>query len=193
MVALVAPSGTGKSTLLHTAGLLERPDAGDVILGRPRLRPPVRRRAHGDPPQRHRLRLPVPSSAAGVLGAGKHHDAAADQGAGAQRRPRERARSSCSTTCRSASAAQHRPVGAFRRRAAARRHCPRRGQRAAGAAGRRADRQSRSRSPRPMCSRRSRRWCGSPGLAALIATHNHELAARMDRRVTLADGKVVPL
>lgn len=33
MVALVAPSGTGKSTLLHTAGLLERPDGGDVILG----------------------------------------------------------------------------------------------------------------------------------------------------------------
>ncbi|RVB50480.1 ABC transporter, partial [Mesorhizobium sp. M7A.F.Ca.CA.001.06.1.1] len=24
-------------------------------------------------------------------------------------------------------------------------------------------------------------------------THNHELASRMDRRVTLADGKVVPL
>ncbi|MGB3415659.1 MAG: ATP-binding cassette domain-containing protein, partial [Mesorhizobium sp.] len=32
MVALVAPSGTGKSTLLHTAGLLERPDGGDVML-----------------------------------------------------------------------------------------------------------------------------------------------------------------
>ena len=31
------------------------------------------------------------------------------------------------------------------------------------------------------------------GLAALIATHNHELAQRMDRRVTLAEGKVVPL
>ena len=30
------------------------------------------------------------------------------------------------------------------------------------------------------------------GLAALIATHNHELAARMDRRVTLKDGKIVP-
>src|SRR5690606_12272887 len=32
MVALVAPSGTGKSTLLHIAGLLERPDAGEVII-----------------------------------------------------------------------------------------------------------------------------------------------------------------
>tara|TARA_R110002020_G_scaffold34066_9_gene103491 strand:- start:28949 stop:29653 length:705 start_codon:yes stop_codon:yes gene_type:complete len=31
-VALVAPSGTGKSTLLHLAGLLERPDEGDVIV-----------------------------------------------------------------------------------------------------------------------------------------------------------------
>ncbi|WP_412049123.1 ABC transporter ATP-binding protein [Hoeflea sp. Naph1] len=31
-VALVAPSGTGKSTLLHLAGLLERPDEGDVII-----------------------------------------------------------------------------------------------------------------------------------------------------------------
>jgi lipoprotein-releasing system ATP-binding protein len=34
-VALVAPSGAGKSTLLHLAGLLERPDAGEVqVLGR---------------------------------------------------------------------------------------------------------------------------------------------------------------
>ncbi len=32
MVALVAPSGTGKSTLLHSAGLLERPDNGDVFI-----------------------------------------------------------------------------------------------------------------------------------------------------------------
>jgi lipoprotein-releasing system ATP-binding protein len=35
IVALVGPSGAGKSSLLHIAGLLEAPDAGDVkILGR---------------------------------------------------------------------------------------------------------------------------------------------------------------
>ena len=31
-VALIAPSGAGKSTLLHMAGLLERPDGGEVII-----------------------------------------------------------------------------------------------------------------------------------------------------------------
>ncbi|MGL4495211.1 MAG: ATP-binding cassette domain-containing protein, partial [Beijerinckiaceae bacterium] len=29
-VALVAPSGAGKSTLLHCAGLLEKPDGGEI-------------------------------------------------------------------------------------------------------------------------------------------------------------------
>ncbi|MBK4215713.1 ABC transporter ATP-binding protein [Paracoccus caeni] len=32
VVALVAPSGAGKSTLLHIAGLLDTPDAGQVVL-----------------------------------------------------------------------------------------------------------------------------------------------------------------
>tara|TARA_Y100000739_G_C20594608_1_gene459683 strand:+ start:639 stop:1316 length:678 start_codon:yes stop_codon:yes gene_type:complete len=32
IVALVAPSGEGKSTLLHIAGLLDRPDSGDIII-----------------------------------------------------------------------------------------------------------------------------------------------------------------
>jgi lipoprotein-releasing system ATP-binding protein len=32
VVALVAPSGAGKSTLLHIAGLLDAPDDGDVLL-----------------------------------------------------------------------------------------------------------------------------------------------------------------
>jgi len=33
IVALVGPSGAGKSTLLHVAGLLERPDRGAVLIG----------------------------------------------------------------------------------------------------------------------------------------------------------------
>src|SRR5258708_16675177 len=32
IVALVGQSGSGKSTLLHIAGLLERPDEGDIIV-----------------------------------------------------------------------------------------------------------------------------------------------------------------
>jgi len=32
-VALIAPSGAGKSTLLHMAGLLETPDSGEVHIG----------------------------------------------------------------------------------------------------------------------------------------------------------------
>jgi lipoprotein-releasing system ATP-binding protein len=33
IVALVGPSGAGKSTLLHVTGLLERPDSGAVMIG----------------------------------------------------------------------------------------------------------------------------------------------------------------
>ncbi len=34
VVALVGPSGSGKSTLLHVAGLLEHPDRGEVWIGK---------------------------------------------------------------------------------------------------------------------------------------------------------------
>jgi lipoprotein-releasing system ATP-binding protein len=62
LVALVGPSGSGKSTLLHVAGLLERPDAGEVYLsGEPcsRLdddrRTAIRRSAIGFVYQYHHL------------------------------------------------------------------------------------------------------------------------------------------
>ena len=48
-VALIAPSGAGKSTLLHLAGLLERPDAGEIYMGDMPT-------AHMDDAQRTRLR-----------------------------------------------------------------------------------------------------------------------------------------
>jgi lipoprotein-releasing system ATP-binding protein len=45
IVALVGPSGAGKSTLLHIAGLLERPDEGEVFLnGEPLGKLPETRR-----------------------------------------------------------------------------------------------------------------------------------------------------
>ena len=45
--------------------------------------------------------------------------------------------------------------------------------------------------PRTWCSRNCWRRCAASGVAALIATHNPDLAARMDRTVTLRDGMVV--
>lgn len=62
LVALVGPSGAGKSTLMHMAGLLERPDSGDVRIngqncGRlaDRDRTELRRRTIGFVYQYHHL------------------------------------------------------------------------------------------------------------------------------------------
>ena len=48
VMALVGPSGSGKSTLLQIAGLLERPDGGEVRRGQG-VRSAGRRAAHADP------------------------------------------------------------------------------------------------------------------------------------------------
>ncbi|MEQ9609777.1 MAG: ATP-binding cassette domain-containing protein, partial [Kiloniellaceae bacterium] len=83
IVALVGPSGAGKSTLLHIAGLLERPDGGQVLIdGQDCLglsdaqRTALRRRAIGFVYQFHQL-LPEFSALENVMmpqmiaGAGK--------------------------------------------------------------------------------------------------------------------------
>lgn len=73
VVALVAPSGAGKSTLLHIAGLLDTPDSGEVILnGRDmaglddRSRTEARRQELGFVYQFHHL-LPEFSAAENII------------------------------------------------------------------------------------------------------------------------------
>lgn len=73
VVALVAPSGAGKSTLLHIAGLLDTPDAGQVLIngqdmtGKPdRRRTAVRRAEVGFIYQFHHL-LPEFSAAENIV------------------------------------------------------------------------------------------------------------------------------
>lgn len=73
VVALVAPSGAGKSTLLHIAGLLDTPDAGTVEIGgvdmtgkRDAVRTAVRRNDVGFIYQFHHL-LPEFSAAENII------------------------------------------------------------------------------------------------------------------------------
>ena len=143
IVALVGPSGAGKSTLLHVAGLLERPDGGAVVIGgedcgglSDERRTLLRRSESG-------LCLPVPPSAAGVLGARKRHAAADDRRHAARPGAREGDR----VAGRGRSRFQGRASAgtALGGRAAARRDRPRARQRPEASARRRADRQSRPR------------------------------------------------
>ncbi|CAG1010591.1 MAG: ABC transporter ATP-binding protein [Rhizobiaceae bacterium] len=190
MVALVAPSGAGKSTLLHTAGLLERPDGGDVVLsGRAcgRLsddeRTAIRRNDIGFVYQFHHLlpeftaleNIMMPQLVRGLSRA----DAAsrAEQlleymkiGKRAHHRPSELSGGEQQRVA-IARAVANAPLVLL------------------------ADEPTGNLDPvtASYVFDALEALVRQSGLAALIATHNHELAARMDRRVTLLDGKVVPL
>jgi len=190
MVAMVAPSGAGKSTLLQIAGLLERPDGGEVyIAGRAASRLPdsdrtaLRRLFIGFVYQFHHL-LPEFSAMENVMlpqlirGIGRHEAAARSMQLLAYMRVKDRA--------------THRPSemsGGEQQRVAIAR---------AVANGPRlllADEPTGNLDPQTaaLVFDGLMRLVRASKLSCLIATHNHDLAARMDRAITLSGGKVVEL
>jgi lipoprotein-releasing system ATP-binding protein len=188
IVALVGPSGAGKSTLLHTAGLLERPDEGEVLLeGRDcghmsdQQRTEIRRSHLGFVYQFHHL-LPEFSALENVM--------LPQMIAGRSRaEARERAIDLLGTVGL-AERAQHRPArlsGGEQQRVAILRalaNNPRvlLGDEPTG----NLDHRTASEVTALLIDLIRR-----TGLAALIATHNLELAARLDRTLLLEDGVVV--
>lgn len=190
MVALVAPSGAGKSTLLHIAGLLDVPDNGSVLVAGQDVsgkgdgtRTSLRRQDVGFVYQFHHLlpeftaleNIVLPQLANGVLQSG------------AEARAEE-----LLTLVGLADRAGHRPAalsGGEQQRVA---FC-----------------RALANSPRVLLADEPTGnldpgtsdqvfaalmdLVAGTGLSALVATHNHELAARMDRRVKLEQGRLVEL
>ncbi|MDR6666955.1 ABC transporter ATP-binding protein [Rhizobium sp. 1399] len=188
MVALVAPSGTGKSTLLHVAGLLEHPDGGEVVVNdRPcdglsdDKRTAIRRGEIGFVYQFHHL-LPEFSAQENImmpqLIAGLSWKEAS-----------ERAKMLLDYM-RIGHRGTHRPgelSGGEQQRVAIARAV------ANAPSLLLADEPTGNLDPETASYvfDALEALVRQSGLAALIATHNHELARRMDRRVTISDGKVV--
>ena len=188
LIALVGPSGSGKSTLLHIAGLLEQPDGGEVIIdGRPCAglddgkRTALRRRTIGFVYQFHHLlpefsaleNLVLPQMIAGTSKA----------------QAAERARSLLDQVGL-ADRADHRPgrlSGGEQQRVAIARGL------ANAPAILFADEPTGNLDPHTADGVFAMllNLVREAGLAALIATHNLELAQSMDRTLRLDDGHVV--
>jgi lipoprotein-releasing system ATP-binding protein len=185
IVALVGQSGSGKSTLLHIAGLLEHPDGGDVILdgkGAGKLgdaaRTALRRRFLGFVYQYHHL-LPEFSALENVM---------LPQMLNGLSRSESRVRANdLLAMVGLKERADHRP-----------------GRLSGGEQQRVAIARAVANAPRVLLAdeptgnldtstaetvfRQLLALVRETGMAALVATHNPELAARMDRTVTLKDG-----
>lgn len=189
-VALVAPSGTGKSTLLHIAGLLERPDGGEVFVNGHSCgglsddeRTAVRRNEIGFVYQFHHL-LPEFSALENImmpqLIAGLSKAEAGERAA------------QLLDYMRIGHRASHRPSelsGGEQQRVAIARAV------ANAPLVLLADEPTGNLDPETAgyVFEALEALVRQSGLAAMIATHNHELARLMDRRVTLEDGLVVEL
>jgi lipoprotein-releasing system ATP-binding protein len=190
IVALVAPSGAGKSTLLHLAGLLEKPDGGSVFVdGRDAGaladagRTAIRRDTIGFVYQFHHLLGEFTALENVVLPqmiAGKSRKAAAER----------------AMTLLAAFGLESRAG-----------HPP--GKLSGGEQQRVAIARALANAPKVLLADEPTgnldvatasvvfeellAMVRGQNVAALIATHNPDLAARMDRTVTLRDGKVVAL
>ena len=189
MVAIVAPSGAGKSTLLHLAGLLERPDTGEVfICGEATsgmaddARTSLRRTRIGFVFQFHHL-LPEFSALENVV--------LPQMIAGLPRREAERRAGELLRYLRVDHRATHRP-----------------GELSGGEQQRVAIARAVANAPRVLLADEPtgnldpktaghvfdalKQLVRESGLAALIATHNFTLASGMDRAITIEDGAIVP-
>ena len=191
LVAIVAPSGAGKSTLLHLCGLLERPQSGEIDDHRHADDGPQRARAHAAAARHDRVRLPVPPLAAGVLGARECLDPAADRGEDADGGG-DRAAANCWSCSASAPRATHRPAelsGGEQQRVAIARAAANHPKVIL------ADEPTGNLDPATsdLVFAALQALIRGEGAAGLIATHNHDLARRADRIVTLKDGLVQPL
>ncbi len=188
IVALVAPSGTGKSTLLHVAGLLEHPDGGEVVVNGQACedlsddkRTAVRRSEIGFVYQFHHL-LPEFSALENIM--------MPQLISGLSRKDASERAAQLLDYMRIGHRADHRPAelsGGEQQRVAIARAV------ANAPLVLLADEPTGNLDPETAhyVFDALEALVRQSGLAALIATHNHELAARMDRRVTLSDGKVV--
>ena len=187
-VALIAPSGAGKSTLLHIAGLLETPDAGDVfVAGKPTRamsdgeRTSLRRSEIGFVYQFHHL-LPEFTALENII--------LPQMIAGLARGEAAKRAAELLDYLGLAARATHRPAelsGGEQQRVAI--------ARALANAPRvlLADEPTGNLDPKTAghVFDTLAALVKASRVAALIATHNLELAGRMDRRVTILEGRVV--
>ena len=189
-VALIAPSGAGKSTLLHIAGLLEHQDAGEVFINKTAtsglsdaVRTRLRRTEVGFVYQAHHL-LPEFTALENVM--------MPQMVRGLRRRDADSRSRELLGYLGLKDRLDHRPAelsGGEQQRVAI--------ARAVANAPRilLADEPTGNLDPRTSERVFSalNQLVRASSLAAIVATHNMDLAARMDRRVTLRDGKVVEL
>ena len=189
-VALIAPSGTGKSTLLHIAGLLEHPDAGEVYVDGTATsalsdaeRTRIRRTEIGFVYQFHHL-LPEFSAAENVM--------LPQMIRGLSKKEARKRADELLSYLGLKERVDHRPgqlSGGEQQRVAI--------ARAVANAPRilLADEPTGNLDPRTAghVFQALTQLVRASGLAAVIATHNLELAQRMDRRVTLEQGRVVEM